>query len=89
MAYANDGSGEWNANGCFPVVDEPDQLDEVCEVIEFGTSGLDTCDAGLMCWDVDLETNVGVCVAQCAGTPDAPECAEDSGAVQSPGAGLR
>lgn len=37
-------------------------------------SGLDTCDVGLMCWNVDAETLEGQCISYCSGTPDDPTC---------------
>jgi hypothetical protein len=41
-----------------------------------GVSGVDTCEAATMCWDVDPETNEGTCVAFCTGTEDTPICDE-------------
>jgi hypothetical protein len=77
MPYADDGGGIWNANGCFPVVDEPDELGAPCEVTGLPTSGIDTCDLGLVCWGADDNGN-GTCVAQCEGSAVAPECGGDT-----------
>ena len=41
-------------------------------------SGIDDCDLGSMCWDVDPETNMGTCVPLCTGTWAEPTC-EDPG----------
>ncbi|WAS97992.1 hypothetical protein [Nannocystis punicea] len=38
------------------------------------SSGEDTCDEGLQCWNVDPDTSVGTCLAMCTGTWDAPSC---------------
>lgn len=71
--WANDGGTAWNADGCFPV-DESAGLDgDPCLVEGSGTSGLDNCALGSMCWDVDAENN-GTCVALCSGTPEEPVC---------------
>lgn len=49
---------------CVPVVREPDGVDEPCSV---DAEGIDTCEKGAMCWDVDAETKTGHCVALCQG----------------------
>lgn len=75
-AWANDGGSNWNALGCFPVDPSPDQPGDSCTVEGSGVSGVDSCDVASMCWDVDAETNTGVCVAMCEGTPLNPTCAD-------------
>ncbi len=72
--WANDGGSNWNALGCFPVDPTPNQPGEACLVEDSGVSGVDTCDVGSMCWDVDAETDQGVCVAMCEGSADMPTC---------------
>ena len=37
-------------------------------------SGVDNCAKASMCWDVDGDTNEGVCVAFCEGSPEEPTC---------------
>ncbi len=76
--YSNDGGSNWNDVGCFPVVPGPDQPGESCTVEDSGTSGYDSCDVGSMCWDVDVDTNIGVCVAMCEGSPMNPTCDDAS-----------
>ncbi len=76
--YADDGGGAWNALGCFPVADSPGQPDELCEVVGGVVSGFDTCDAGTMCWDVDLETNIGTCISLCQGSAEVPTCPDSA-----------
>jgi hypothetical protein len=74
MPWANDGSGAWNATRCSPVADNPGQPGDECTVEGSGTSGIDDCDIGVMCWDVDPKTNMGTCVAMCTGDESNPIC---------------
>jgi hypothetical protein len=71
--WANDGNA-WNANGCFPVDDNPGQVGDECLVEGSSASGIDSCAIGSMCWGVDPETLTGTCVALCGGSPDEPVC---------------
>jgi hypothetical protein len=75
MPWDNGGGGSWNALGCFPIDPAPVGEGETCLVQGSGTSGLDNCELGHMCWDVDAATNEGTCVALCTGSPVAPVCA--------------
>lgn len=72
---ANDGGTAWNSTHCTPVQEAPDTLGQPCVVEASGVSGIDSCDAGLMCWDVDFETNLGTCVELCGCGPAQPTCA--------------
>ena len=74
MPWSNDGGGAWNATRCSPISDNPGQPGDECTVEGSGTSGIDDCDIGSMCWDVDAETNVGTCVAMCTGDEANPIC---------------
>ena len=76
MPFGEGGTGTWNATGCFPVDDNPGQPGDSCTVEGSGTSGVDSCDIGVMCWDVDPETNTGVCTAMCTNTPENPICTD-------------
>lgn len=71
--YNDDGGGFWNNTKCVPVMENPAQEGSPCFVVDDGVSGIDNCDLGLMCWDVDAE-NQGFCVALCHGTDEAPLC---------------
>ncbi len=73
MPYA-EGSTAWNGTKCVDVKPEMGQHGDSCTVEGGGTSGIDTCAKGVMCWEVDPETLIGTCVAQCTGTQDAPVC---------------
>jgi hypothetical protein len=73
MPWANDGGDAWNAARCSPVDPNPTQLGEACLVEGSGVSGIDDCDIGLMCWNVDAQ-NTGVCAALCTGAEANPGC---------------
>ncbi|MCA9711740.1 MAG: hypothetical protein KDK70_38245 [Myxococcales bacterium] len=76
IPYSDDGGPAWNAAGCFPIAEDPSGVDEPCTVTDSAYSGLDTCDLGLMCWDVDPDTMEGTCFALCTGSERAPICDE-------------
>lgn len=78
MPWANDGGDVWNATRCSPVAADPDGPGEPCTVEGSPTSGIDTCDHGAMCWDVDPATNEGTCVQFCTGNLAEPMCREGS-----------
>ncbi|WP_434420398.1 hypothetical protein [Nannocystis pusilla] len=73
-AYSGDGDSAWESLKCVDVVREPDGLYEPCEVFGSAVSGEDSCDVGLMCWDV--VDGKGTCIAYCTGSPDQPGCAD-------------
>lgn len=72
--WANDGGSFWNSTRCVPVDSDPGQAGAVCTVQGSGTSGIDSCDIGLMCWDVDADTLDGTCIELCSGTHEEPTC---------------
>ena len=74
--WANDGGNFWNAHKCVPIDPDPDQVGEPCTVEGSGVSGIDSCEGGSMCWNVDPETNVGTCSPFCVGTINAPTCTD-------------
>src|SRR5690606_38663692 len=76
MPYANDGGPSWNGTRCSPIDATPDAVGDECTVVNNGVSGLDSCEAGAVCWNVDGETNRGTCAPFCTGTPDNPVCSE-------------
>lgn len=73
-AWANDGGSSWNATKCVPIAPDPGEVGEPCTVEGDATSGIDTCELGAMCWDVDPKTNEGTCVAYCQGDEANPFC---------------
>ncbi|MEM7152079.1 MAG: ribulose phosphate epimerase [Myxococcota bacterium] len=82
MPWSNDGGGTWNALRCSPIAREPGAAGEPCTVEGNAFSGIDSCELGAMCWDVDEETNEGECIAMCVGSPEKPAC-EDEGSMCS------
>lgn len=74
MPWANDGGSSWNSTRCTPVAENPNQIGDSCSVEGTGVSGIDDCDIGMMCWDVDGETNVGECIELCSCSYDNPIC---------------
>jgi hypothetical protein len=74
MPWANDGGNTWNARRCSPVAEDPQAAGDPCTVEGNGVSGIDDCELGAMCWEVDPETNMGTCVAQCKGDEGHPIC---------------
>ena len=66
----------WDALRCVPVDSDPHVAGEACVVEGSPVSGIDSCSVGVMCWDVDPETNIGTCVPHCIGSPSAPTCAD-------------
>lgn len=83
VAWANDGGNNWNASRCVPVVEDPAAVGEPCFVEGSAVSGVDNCELGSMCFDVDSETLEGICVAQCSGSPQNPQCPESSQCTQN------
>jgi hypothetical protein len=69
MPWANDGGTTWNATRCAPIAADPGQAGDPCLVVGSGQSGIDDCALGLVCWQVDPETNLGVCHPLCEAAP--------------------
>ncbi|MEX1368259.1 MAG: ribulose phosphate epimerase [Nannocystaceae bacterium] len=78
MYWADDGGSSWNATRCSDVAPDADELGQPCTVQGNGTSGIDSCELGTMCWDVDPEFNVGTCVELCTGSESDPSCSDPS-----------
>ena len=72
--WANDGGSEHNATRCVPVDPNPMLPGEACTVEGSGVSGVDDCDVGVLCYDVDNDLLEGTCVAMCSGSEKAPSC---------------
>ncbi|MEZ4454066.1 MAG: ribulose phosphate epimerase [Nannocystaceae bacterium] len=75
MPWANDGGSAWNATKCSMVDANAAPIGDPCMNVGGGVSGVDTCEKGSMCYYVDSETMLGVCVPFCTGSPDSPMCA--------------
>lgn len=78
MPWAADGTDVWNSTRCSPIEDEPGQIGDECSVEGSGVSGIDSCDIGAMCWNVDPETNMGTCIGMCVGDESNPICDDTS-----------
>jgi hypothetical protein len=74
MPYSGDGDNAWESLKCTPVMENAGAVGDTCTVEGGGTSGIDSCEKGAMCWSVDPETGEGTCVEQCKGSPDQPKC---------------
>ncbi len=68
--------GAYDSTKCVPIDDNPAQSGDTCGVQDHPVSGEDSCDLGLLCWDVDPDSLEGVCVDMCQGSPDNPVCSE-------------
>ena len=72
--WSSDGFGGWVDTRCVPVADEPAAPGEPCTVEGSGTTGIDDCDFGSICFRVDVKTLEGTCFPLCAGNESAPVC---------------
>ncbi len=72
--WADDGSDVWNSARCSPVDPAPDSVGDPCTIESSPVSGVDSCEAGAFCMNVDAATLQGTCVQFCDGGPDSPQC---------------
>jgi hypothetical protein len=72
-----DDGNAWDWARCSPIAADPGAHGEPCTVEGSPTSGIDTCELGAMCWDVDPDTGEGTCVALCTPPEDDPTCAPE------------
>ncbi|MCH9685584.1 MAG: hypothetical protein K0V04_29405 [Deltaproteobacteria bacterium] len=82
MPWANDGGGNWNATRCSPIDDNPGDPGDPCQVEGSGTSGIDDCALGVVCWLVDPKTNQGTCTAVCDALQGVGTCPGNLGCTQ-------
>lgn len=66
----NAGAQTHDMSKCVPLVDEPHQPGETCEL--FGDAQLDNCDKGLLCLPVSGATRL--CLQMCTGSVESPIC---------------
>ena len=74
VPYDESGENVWNALKCIDIDPAPLPVGSPCLHPGSVADPSDNCEKGAICWDVDLDTKMGTCVAQCEGTPDAPIC---------------
>jgi hypothetical protein len=77
MPWARDEDDAWNATRCSPVAADPVPVGGSCTAEDSGLSGVDDCDIGLMCWNLD-EHGVGHCEDFCTGSDESPLCESPS-----------
>lgn len=65
VPWANDGGDTWNATRCSELHEDPAGLGDPCVAEDSPVSGFDSCDLGLLCFDVDPRTLQGTCTALC------------------------
>lgn len=73
---------EADSIACAPIVSDPAQLGEPCQVLVDGHLGPDTCDLGLYCHDVDPLDQKGTCIPLCTGDFAAPICPLDQACLK-------
>lgn len=71
--WASDGGSGWDDTRCVMVDPNPKPPGEVCVALD-GLTGIDNCELGAYCWDVDPQTHEGTCISFCAGTSQDPIC---------------
>lgn len=86
-AWANDGGNSWNAYRCVPVGSNPDGPGDACTVEESAVTGIDSCDAHSMCFDVD-ENLEGECHPYCVGSESNPQCNQPDHSCSIGGSGF-
>lgn len=74
MAFAEEGEQAFTGTKCTPVVENPGKVGDPCKVEGGWWTGVDDCDYGLACWNINHDDNTGQCVALCTGTEDSYGC---------------
>jgi hypothetical protein len=69
------GLAVWDAFACMPIDPDPVGVGAPCTAVN-ATSGLDDCEEGSICFNLDPVTHEGTCVAFCDGSSAFPECPE-------------
>lgn len=74
MPSSTNPGSSWDGLRCTPIDPKSVPAGEACMVEGSAFSGIDDCEHGSMCWDVDGQTLVGTCIAMCSGSEAAPIC---------------
>lgn len=74
MAFAPEGEPAFTGNKCTPVTTSPKAAGDPCKVEGGWWTGIDDCDYGLACWNINHADNTGQCVPLCAGSEDSYSC---------------
>ena len=88
MPYSHNGDPTWNGTRCSPIADDPGDAGDSCTVEGSGVSGIDDCDLGLVCFHVDLDTNIGRCQPLCIGSEAEPLCEDPTQTCSITGDGI-
>ena len=73
--YDEDEDGPtWDAFRCVALDPTPTTVGSSCQITGDYTSGEDDCELGAVCWEADLVTFEGTCVALCQGSPQSATC---------------
>lgn len=73
MAYTDEGD-YFTGTKCTPVVPNGGVAGDECYADGGWATGVDDCALGYACWNINPETSIGGCVAQCTGTMDDFSC---------------
>lgn len=79
--FSSSGDGTFGGcsdSRCGPLSPDPRAVGESCTIEDGPWSGIDDCDVSAFCWNVDPESNQGVCVAMCMGSEANPLCEDDA-----------
>jgi hypothetical protein len=74
MAFAPEDEPVFTGNKCTPVASNPKQVGDPCKVEGGWWTGIDDCDYGLACWNINHADNTGQCVPLCTGNEDSYSC---------------
>ncbi|MBZ5710211.1 hypothetical protein K7C98_13175 [Nannocystis pusilla] len=88
VPFSADGDPVVDSSRCVPILPDPGQPGEPCTVEGNSATGIDSCDLGAVCWDVDADTLSGTCVALCEGSADEPICDDPATACAGGGDGV-
>lgn len=81
VPYSSTGDGTFGGcsdSRCSELDPDPRAVGETCTIADGPWSGVDDCDISAFCWNVDPDTNQGVCVAMCAGSEANPACEDEA-----------
>lgn len=73
MPFASAGNS-WDSLRCTAVNEITAAIGDTCTAEGGGSSGIDNCELGSMCWNVNPETSEGTCIALCAGNEADASC---------------
>lgn len=84
---STDGDSHWDTDICVPLDPNPAPPDAPC-TSEGPASGIDSCEKGSVCINVDPDTGLGICVPRCSGSYVAPSCVDPSRTCIAPEEGI-